>query len=189
MAKVQTVTQVTLLGTKLAEGTKKKVRSSFSKKKTSANASPVVPVADASTAVDLAICDVKYTIDPFERRKFKSKTGKPVTLHQWAVYDHVRKIPVGKVTTYKDICDALGTGSPRSVGSALRNNPFAPFVPCHRIIASNHFIGGFDGEWRGKIDMNDTKSNVQKKIRMLAKEGVGFSSEGIMLGGEKMIWR
>jgi O6-methylguanine-DNA--protein-cysteine methyltransferase len=39
---------------------------------------------------------------------------KRVTPHQWAVYDLVRTIPCGKVTTYKYICDKLGAGSPRS---------------------------------------------------------------------------
>ncbi|KAF8415326.1 DNA binding methylated-DNA--cysteine S-methyltransferase, partial [Boletus edulis BED1] len=48
-----------------------------------------------------------------------------------------RTIPCGRVTTYGGFCLALGMGSPRSVGSALRHNPFAPFVPCHRVIASN----------------------------------------------------
>ena len=42
---------------------------------------------------------------------------------------------------------ALGQGSPRSVGGALRNNPFAPRIPCHRVIASSFFVGGFKGEW------------------------------------------
>ena len=85
-----------------------------------------------------------------------------VSLHitgQWAVYDFTRTIPCGCVTTYKNICAALEQGSPQSgpfvcshytsspVGSALRNNPFATFVPCHHIIASNLNIGGFFGEW------------------------------------------
>ncbi|KDQ11119.1 hypothetical protein BOTBODRAFT_114791, partial [Botryobasidium botryosum FD-172 SS1] len=102
------------------------------------------------------------------------------------VYDFVRTIPLGKVTTYKVICDALGQGSPRSVGTALRNNPFAPFVPCHRIIASDYFIGGFRGEWGME---SKTKTEVNDKMAMLAKEGVGFTKHGYLIGGEEMIWK
>ena len=52
-----------------------------------------------------------------------------VTPHHWAVYDFVRTIPPGKVTTYKAIATALGEGSPRSVGGALRNNSVRAFRP------------------------------------------------------------
>ena len=56
----------------------------------------------------------------------------------------------------------------RAVGSALRKNPFAPEVPCHRVIASNLTIGGFhrSKDLEGEL--------IQKKIRMLKEEGVEF---------------
>jgi methylated-DNA-[protein]-cysteine S-methyltransferase len=101
------------------------------------------------------------------------------------VYDFVRTIPAGKVTTYKDIASALGEGSPRSVGGALRINPFAPFVPCHRIIASNMFVGGFYGEW-GLGDRTDSQG--KKKVEMLAQEGVGFSKAGYILD-MSVVWK
>ncbi|KIM78002.1 hypothetical protein PILCRDRAFT_76122 [Piloderma croceum F 1598] len=108
-----------------------------------------------------------------------------VTPHQWAVYDYVRTIPCGTVTTYKDIAIALKEGSPRSVGGALRNNPFAPFVPCHRIVASNFFVGGFYGEWGVGAD---TDSQGRRKMEMLAKEGVGFTKGGYLKDRE-VVWR
>jgi len=43
---------------------------------------------------------------------------------------------------YADVCVLIYCGL-TLVGSALRHNPFAPFVPCHRVIASNLYIGGF----------------------------------------------
>lgn len=61
------------------------------------------------------------------------------------VYDCCSQIPEGYVSTYKYIANFLGI-SPRLVGQALKNNPYAPKVPCHRVIASNFFIGGFRGE-------------------------------------------
>ena len=54
----------------------------------------------------------------------------------------------------------------RAVGNALRNNPYAPRVPCHRIIASDCTLGGFGG----KTDVDS--ENIRQKIRMLRSEGV-----------------
>ncbi|EXJ77113.1 hypothetical protein A1O3_10271 [Capronia epimyces CBS 606.96] len=70
-----------------------------------------------------------------------------ITEFQERVYLHLLLIPPGQVTTYAALAQALGS-SPRAVGGALRCNPFAPTVPCHRVIASDGSLGGFLGEWR-----------------------------------------
>jgi len=62
--------------------------------------------------------------------------SKQVTEFQGRVYTLLKQIPSGKVTTYAALAKALNS-SPRAVGGALRNNPFAPEVPCHRCIASD----------------------------------------------------
>ncbi len=82
------------------------------------------------------------------------------------VYAFCRKIPRGKVTTYKEIARALGGKgqSYRAVGRALRENPYAPSVPCHRVVCSSGAVGGFKG--------NTTSRFVQQKINLLTKEGV-----------------
>jgi methylated-DNA-[protein]-cysteine S-methyltransferase len=60
------------------------------------------------------------------------------------------------------------------VGNALRRNPFAPVVPCHRVIANNLFLGGFQGIW-------DLKgATAPKKLSLLDGEGVTFDSRGII---------
>ncbi|EDR02409.1 uncharacterized protein LACBIDRAFT_253981, partial [Laccaria bicolor S238N-H82] len=100
------------------------------------------------------------------------------------VYDYTLSVPCGRVTTYKDLSLAVG-GSPRSVGNALRNNPFAPYVPCHRVIASNLYIGGFIGEW-GPTAKTGTK--VNKKIALLSREGVTFDQRGF-LDNEDYLWK
>src|SRR5258708_19302876 len=67
-----------------------------------------------------------------------------ITAFQKLVYDFVRKIPTGHTVTYKQV--ASGIGKPkayRAVGNALNKNPFAPEVPCHRVIKSDGSIGGF----------------------------------------------
>ncbi|KIJ59774.1 hypothetical protein HYDPIDRAFT_118123 [Hydnomerulius pinastri MD-312] len=162
------------------------------KKTLKPSAIPNAFVAVSKVVQDMSICEMEFPLDETARSTFKTKEGKKVTPHQWAVYDFTRTIPCGRVTTYKDLCAALGQGSPRSVGSALRNNPFAPFVPCHRIIASTHYIGGFYGEWgtgeHAKGDSKNTGRQCQKKMEMLAMEGVGFTSDGY-LADKNLVWR
>jgi methylated-DNA-[protein]-cysteine S-methyltransferase len=81
------------------------------------------------------------------------------------------KIPKGKVTTYGEIARALGgVRLSRAVGNAVRDNPFAPEVPCHRVIRSNGEIGGFGGELSGE--------NIKQKIRFLKEEGVYVDGKG-----------
>ncbi|KAG6333298.1 hypothetical protein ID866_5794, partial [Astraeus odoratus] len=56
----------------------------------------------------------EYPTNEIHRALFRTKLGKKVTPFQWAVYDFTRKIPRGRVTTYKDVCSAIGQGSPRA---------------------------------------------------------------------------
>ncbi len=79
------------------------------------------------------------------------------------VYKLCSQIPRGKVSTYGEIANALNS-SPRAVGQALRCNPYAPKVPCHRVVSANGKIGGFMGKTSGK--------EIQKKTEMLRKEEV-----------------
>ena len=58
-----------------------------------------------------------------------------VSSYQERVYALLQQIPAGKVTSYAAMAKALKS-SPRAVGGALRKNPFAPEVPCHRCIAN-----------------------------------------------------
>lgn len=65
-----------------------------------------------------------------------------VTSFERRVYDLCSQIPRGQVSTYGDMAKSL-CSSPRAVGQALRRNPFAPEVPCHRVVAADRKIGGF----------------------------------------------
>ncbi len=61
-----------------------------------------------------------------------------------AVYELARAIPPGEVLTYGDVARRLGQpGAARAVGQALGHNPFAPVVPCHRVLAAGGRSGGF----------------------------------------------
>jgi methylated-DNA-[protein]-cysteine S-methyltransferase len=96
------------------------------------------------------------------------------------VYDLLRKVPQGRVTTYKEIAHALGTKAYRGVGQAMRNNPHAPEVPCHRVVAASGRIGGFQGETSGTA--------IQKKIKMLRDEGIEIRG-GKIQNFEKVMFR
>ncbi|MBT3191060.1 MAG: MGMT family protein [Verrucomicrobia bacterium] len=88
------------------------------------------------------------------------------TEFQKRVYEALMLVPRGYVTTYKALAAAVGCGSPRAVGQALKRNPYAPEVPCHRVIASDLSIGGFQGASAG--------ARISKKQAMLEAEGVHF---------------
>lgn len=78
------------------------------------------------------------------------------------VYGLCKKIPSGNVSTYGEIAKALQS-SPRAVGQALRCNPNAPIVPCHRVVKSDGSLGGFMGETYGKeIELKIKRLNFEK---------------------------
>ena len=90
------------------------------------------------------------------------------------------RIPTGRWSTYQAMSDYITATShktcARAVGNAMRNNPFAPEVPCHRILSSDGSIGGFKGDWgaEGKY--------AGQKRELLREEGVKFDSRGKVKG-------
>jgi len=87
------------------------------------------------------------------------------------LYQLLKKVPKGKVTTYKALAQALGTQAYQAVGQAMKNNPYAPKVPCHRVVKSDGSIGGFMGKTRGPA--------IRKKKKLLQKEGIKFDEDKI----------
>ncbi len=78
-------------------------------------------------------------------------------------------IPRGYVATYGGIAAALGNnGAARAVGTAEATNPFAPIVPCHRVVAANLRLGGYGG-------------GLKLKRAILEREGVVFAGNRISL--------
>ena len=93
------------------------------------------------------------------------KTDK-ITIFQHKVYQALLRIPPGKVSTYKELAQAINCNSSQAVGQALRRNPFAPQIPCHRVVKTDLSVGGFMGN-------KDVQSEAcQKKISLLTQEGV-----------------
>lgn len=83
------------------------------------------------------------------------------------VYEVARAIPPGEVLTYGEVARRIGEpGASRAVGQALGRNPFAPVVPCHRVLAAGGRPGGFSAE-----------GGAATKLRMLEIEKARFHPE------------
>jgi O-6-methylguanine DNA methyltransferase len=70
-------------------------------------------------------------------------------------------IPIGYVTSYGSIAKAVG-GGPRAVGNIMASNPFAPIVPCHRVVKADFKLGGYG-------------FGLKAKAQLLIREKRGFS--------------
>lgn len=86
------------------------------------------------------------------------------------VFDAVRLIPRGRVSTYAVIGRIIGCRSAQAIGQALGRCVF-PDVPCHRVIRGDLTLGGYGNELDGP--------EVTRKIRLLAAEGVRFKDSKI----------
>lgn len=93
-----------------------------------------------------------------------------ITPFQQTVYAACRRIPRGRVTTYRWLAEAVGCNSARAIGQAMRRNPFAPEVPCHRVVRSDRTLGGYWGRTSGE--------GIQRKRQMLEEEGIRFGEDG-----------
>ncbi len=96
------------------------------------------------------------------------------------VWKLMERIPRGNVTTYGQIARKLNTKAYRAVGNACRKNPYAPRVPCHRVVRSDGTIGGFGGKTSGKT--------VEEKTQLLRKENVEVR-DGRVVDFEKVLFR
>jgi len=95
-----------------------------------------------------------------------------MTLLREKTYALLKTVPAGRVTTYKALAEALHTKGYRAIGQFMKHNPYAPTVPCHRVVATNGTIGGFNGHTIGAA--------IAKKIRMLRSEGIKISKNRIV---------
>ncbi|KAK4213251.1 6-O-methylguanine DNA methyltransferase [Rhypophila decipiens] len=123
----------------------------------------------------LPVATRRISLTPFDKR----------------VYTLLLQIPPGSFTTYSLLSKSLNS-SPRAVGNSCRRNPFAPTVPCHRVVATGGSLGGFKGEHLSKIVKKTTASSdkeisrttkktlftLDQKRNLLKKEGVRFDPTG-----------
>ena len=84
------------------------------------------------------------------------------TEFQLKVWAYLMKIPRGRVKTYSQVAKAIGKPlAVRAVANAIGKNPYAPKIPCHRVIRSDGSLGGYSG-----------KGGVKTKRFLLKKEGI-----------------
>ncbi|VDB95405.1 unnamed protein product [Peniophora sp. CBMAI 1063] len=109
------------------------------------SSSPAPTLEYATRDLSLEYLSSPYPLTSSERALYRTASGAKVPQHHWEVYDACLKVPAGRVTTYGVLCKHIGSGSARSVGRALATNPFAPRIPCHRVLPATLFAGGFRG--------------------------------------------
>ena len=84
------------------------------------------------------------------------------TKFQLAVWNYLIKIPKGQVKTYAEVAKAIKKPlAVRAVANAIGKNPYAPKIPCHRVIRSDGSLGGYSG-----------KGGVKTKKLLLKNEGI-----------------
>jgi len=84
------------------------------------------------------------------------------TKFQLKVWKYLKKIPRGSVKTYSQVAKDIGKPlAVRAVANAIGKNPYAPRIPCHRVIRSDGSLGGYSG-----------KGGIKTKKFLLKKEGI-----------------
>ena len=117
-----------------------------------------------------------------ERQKFLRRISLHPTLTPFRrrVYRVLLSVPAGRWTTYSAIATYLNS-SARAVGNAMRTNPFAPEVPCHRVLAADRSLGGYKGEWRVSKHVGNGSFRDEKRLRLI-EEGITFDETGKAMG-------
>ena len=83
------------------------------------------------------------------------------TKFQMKVWNYIKTIPKGEVKSYKEV--AIGINKPKSaraVANACAKNPYAPKIPCHRVIRTDGRLGGYSAA-----------GGIKTKKRLLKREG------------------
>ncbi|QIW99387.1 hypothetical protein AMS68_004905 [Peltaster fructicola] len=127
----------------------------------------VTDAAHAATEIDMDV-------------QLKRIAGSKLTAFRKQTLSMLCQVPRGRYSTYQAMSDFITKSShktcARAVGNAMRNNPFAPEVPCHRILAADGTLGGFSGHW------GEDGKFAKEKHKLLDDEGVRFDSRGKVKG-------
>lgn len=82
------------------------------------------------------------------------------------IYSALLAVPKGKVTTYKELAQRTKSKAYRAVGTCMNKNPYAPKVPCHRVISADGSLGGF-------------ATGIKNKVKLLKAEEVKIKGSKI----------
>ena len=112
----------------------------------------------AESPFNICIFTTKYQMMNIAEIKDMVRSASGITEFQRRVYLALLDVPKGSIITYGELALKVGCKSPRAIDNALHKNPFAPLVPCHRVIRANGEIGGY-------------AFGQQEKLRLLREEG------------------
>ncbi len=85
------------------------------------------------------------------------------------VYEKLKKVPKGKVITYKELAKSVKSDAYRAVGNAMKNNEDPVKIPCYKVVCSDGFVGNYSG------------GGMKKKIKLLRKDGIEVNNNKIDL--------
>lgn len=101
---------------------------------------------------DQSLADYPYLVSPYNKELKQYFSGKPIAFNwplqlegtpfQIKVWQLLAKIPYGTTVSYKQLCTQLSIRAYQAVGQAVKANPIAIIIPCHRVIGS-HNLGGY----------------------------------------------
>ena len=99
-----------------------------------------------------------------EEIRFMVEQSDRITDFQRKVYLELLNVGRGQTITYGELARRIGCRSAQAVGQALRRNPFAPDVPCHRVVAADGSMCGFNGQRQGE--------QIERKRQLLRMESL-----------------
>jgi methylated-DNA-[protein]-cysteine S-methyltransferase len=126
----------------------------------------------SSDLLDRAVAAVEAFLEGRPAALAELPIDLPPAVTPWdrAVFDGVRDVPWGRVTSYGRLARAIGRpGAARAAGGAVGRNPIGLLIPCHRVIAGDGSIGGYGGDWMGSREQL-----LDIKRELLALEGIGL---------------
>lgn len=134
---------------------------------------PFQQAEEASPFIERVIAALKDVYNGKDTKSHFSLATGHLPAYTRKVIEATYSIPAGYVTSYGSIANAVGGGS-RAVGNIMAMNPFAPIVPCHRVVRSDLSLGGYGG-------------GLDVKLQILHRERRGFTSNReIVVGGKKL---
>jgi len=134
---------------------------------------PFQVFSEPSAFAEENLVSVKSVYDGKNVSKNYSLAAEHLPAYTRRVLEVASLIPVGYVTSYGSIAKAAG-GAPRAVGNVMARNPFAPIVPCHRVVSADLTLGGYGG-------------GLDVKIEILKREKRGYKTRReISVGSKKL---
>ena len=144
----------------------------FAEEQATTDISTFMPASQTSGQILEIFCKTTEILDryfqgeklDFQYLDFLTPQG---TAFQQSVWQILRQIPYGKITSYGEIAQQLGKpNAMRAVGGAVGRNPISILIPCHRVLGKNQRLTGFGG-------------GLPNKRYLLQLEGIAYKDQGV----------